>query len=122
LFLERVDGGIQPGQLTFEAIAPMGQQAKLALLVAAPVGVTWLAGSTESKGKQGKHRYEQLFLAGFQGRWPRMPQPPAPDYRRFPSIAGTGMIDTHARSWMISASAINSFCIDRSRGASAADS
>jgi hypothetical protein len=37
LFFERVDGGVKPGQLTFETIAPMGQQAEFALLVAAPV-------------------------------------------------------------------------------------
>jgi hypothetical protein len=37
LFFERVDGGVKPGQLTFETNAPMGQQAEFALLVAAPV-------------------------------------------------------------------------------------
>jgi len=51
-----------------------------------------------------------------------MTQPPAPAYRCFPSLAGTGMIDFYARSWMISASAITSGRLDSFRGASAADS
>jgi len=99
----------------------MGQKAELALLMAAPVGVTWLTGSTESKGEQGKHRCGEPFLAGFQGPWPKVAELPVLAYRRFPRTAGTGMIDFLARSWMISASAIDGDYLYGSRRASAAD-